>query len=463
MNYNFLILISLFIIFVSCKPNLLFVMVDDQNLVLPSESRFKNIYPSKFFKKMSNKIHFPYAHASVPICLPSRSAILFGVDGYKSNVRDNKDSYINKYPTHKSLPEHLQNNHYQVGVFGKVFHNSEGELVKKRSFENKNYKGYNYNSQQNLNFHQKIEFTESKLKTLIFGNISNGLSEDEISFRHSKRFIKNLNHSEPFALFYGAYRPHMPYLFKDHQNINRKVLLDINKDFEIHENIISESLSEQRLSINTERYNKLLDKNLLPLFREAYIKSSENSATILKKLYNLLKRKNLLENLIIVVVSDHGFNLGNNKSWGKGELTQMSLRKPMMIRLPSKIKNKFKVLDFKCNNWAPSSGLYNTILKYMELKNPEHEIENYDLVKCENRPSLSISLGSRKYYSLQNENYQYIFNHERIKKNNLPESRFTKNHLYHKDDVFNEFNLISNKTKILITELQEIFKQISSI
>jgi len=378
------------------KHNLAFLMIDDQNMLIPPYfSSFK--FDNSIFQKMTQNSHiFHRGVASTPICLPSRSAILFGHESYKSGIFSNRQSYINKFPKHQSLPEILKEEGYQVGIFGKIFHGSEQKLfIKQQNLEYSiKFNGITDNLTIVNNINNK-DLPVGKFrndfkinKRLHYREIVKGFSTDNYSSRQARKFLNERNENQPFALFYGSYRPHMPFFYKNTNKLRNKFFKKFLRKIYLY-------LEDQYPSYPFSKFfNKFFraiqSSGRLKQFIKAYLKSSYTGFHAIEKVYR--KLQNNLNNTMIVLVSDHGFHLGDLKMWAKGDINMFSSRKPLWIKLP------YQEEQVNCHEWVSSSSLFHTILTHLNIsRKPKQEIDSRDLINCKRNPVMSINNMNTQY------------------------------------------------------------------
>jgi len=419
---------------------LLFQVVDATNLVVlyvdDLTSLTNSIRNHPFLERIkSTSIKFNYAISSTPLCLPSRSATLFGVPSYKSKIYVNNQSYINSYPSHVSLPELLQRDNYTIGIYGKVFHNSEEKKLKKvfkNMFSNFSIYGINHTF---YDFYRINTSLTRRLKTsqkLTIGNLSSA-SIDDVIFNHSLKFIESLNSTSKFAFFFGLREPHMPFFY--HYRQNQYINKTLNK---YYNEIRNYTLDGPPLDYNQELFYLINKVNKKYDFISSYYRAASSSLDVMEKMYKLLESKNLLNDTMIVFLSDHGFELLSNSHFAKGNQNMLAVKTQLYISLPSRIPSK-------CNKWASQTDLYYTILKFLNVnKLPPQNITKNNLLNCNPDPIISTSL--RKYgieYSLFWSNYQY--------RRFIGDNSTILEQMFYKNDIFKQhpLNITQRFRKIL--------------
>ncbi len=134
----------------------------------------------------------------------------------------------------------------------------------------------------------------------------------------------------------------------------------------------------------------------------------------------------LAENTIIVLVSDHGYSLGEKRHWTKWSLWETDERIPFIIADPSRPGNQI------CNNVVSLLDLYPTILDLADVEYPHFAdgspyLDGHSILPLLNNTAMendNVSVNSTKkimgigscfpHYSIRNERFHYI----RYQKNN---------------------------------------------
>jgi len=140
----------------------------------------------------------------------------------------------------------------------------------------------------------------------------------------------------------------------------------------------------------------------------------------------LNEHPDLAENTIIILVSDHGYSLGEKRHWTKWSLWETDLRIPFIIADPTRPGNQI------CNNVVSLLDLFPTILDLADVNYPVFAdgspyLDGHSIIPLLNNTALeldNVSVTATKkifgpgscfpHYSIRNENFHYI----RYQKNN---------------------------------------------
>ncbi len=126
-------------------------------------------------------------------------------------------------------------------------------------------------------------------------------------------WLGKIKPGRPFFLFLHFYDAHMPYTFPQDWNKPFQNDADLKKYLEANSFLIKDDYDQVNDYDNSLSY---LDQNLERFFR-------------------YLKEKNLLENTIIIIISDHGEGLGQHNFYNHWlNIYEEQVRVPLLIRFP---------------------------------------------------------------------------------------------------------------------------------
>ena len=270
------------------KPNLLFIMTDDQSRWSVSSYGGKNLETPHIDKLAAEGALFENAFVDSPVCSPSRIAFLTGKHSSQVGVTD----YLNRAqakkagisPDHLSWPSVLQKSGYSTGLIGK-WHVGSSE---KSLPENNGFSYFVGNlaggwSPKNPVF--RNERGERKKYVGYSVDVCTDLAMDFLSENKKKPFALLLNYREPHA----AYIP-MP-------EVDMAAMKDLDPTI--------------------PQYPDLPEKKVKKLMRD-YLTAVRAVDRNVGRLMQKLKELGLDENTIVVFTSDHGYNMGHHGLQYKG-------------------------------------------------------------------------------------------------------------------------------------------------
>ena len=111
------------------NPNIIFISIDDLNDWVGFLGHQQAITPH-MDQLAARGYSFINAHCPAPVCGPSRTAILTGMQPVTSGIYDNNIKFSRDLPQVISLPEHFRKNNYKVFGVGKLFHGGTSNVPK---------------------------------------------------------------------------------------------------------------------------------------------------------------------------------------------------------------------------------------------------------------------------------------------------------------------------------------------
>ncbi|WP_163937831.1 sulfatase-like hydrolase/transferase [Paraferrimonas sp. SM1919] len=279
----------------SDKPNILFIYTDDQAPWALGESGNKQALTPNMDKLAREGVYYPNAYTTTPVCSPSRAGLLTSKYGYETGI----DDWINtKY---KSLTEQepelgldanlpnwvrdLQNHGYHTGLVGK-WHLGYQAGHHPSHYGYDEFHGFIAGGTKPIN--PTIETGGKLVQTK--GFTADVLTDFAIDFI-------NRHQTQPFMLSLHYRAPHTNWL-----PVAKDDMLPIKaKDIELPH----------------PDYPNLNSKRAKRMMRE-YLSSLRSVDRNLGVLLSKLDELKLSDNTVVIFTSDHGYNLGHNGIWHKG-------------------------------------------------------------------------------------------------------------------------------------------------
>ena len=275
------------------KPNILFCISDDQSFPHAGAYGCKWVKTPAFDRVAREGILFTNAYTPNAKCAPSRSSILTGRNPWQLEEAANHVPY---FPAKfRTFPEVLQDNGYFTGFTGKGWApGNPGEINGKRR------------ELTGPGFHQHKLTPPARY-------ISN--NDYAANF---EAFLDANTDGKPFCFWYGSTEPHRAYEFGAGVAKGGKSLSQIDKTFGFWPD-------------NDTVRNDMLD----------YAFEIEHFDNHLEKMLNILEKRGLLENTIVVVTSDNGMPFPRIK----GNSYELSNHLPLAIMWPKGIKKPGRVVN----------------------------------------------------------------------------------------------------------------------
>jgi iduronate 2-sulfatase len=436
------------------KYNVLFIAVDDLNNDL-------GCYGNAFVKSphidrlAQRGVKFDRAYAQFPLCSPSRSSLLTGQRPDVTGIYELQTHFRKNLPDIVTLPQLFKNNNYYTARVGKIFHYGVPGQIGTDGLDDPASWDYKFNPKGR----DKAEEAEIKnltptrgLGSALAWRATEGTDDEQTDGIGANEAIKILEQKkdEPFFLAVGFYRPHSPYVApKKYFEMYPadKVPLPKQKAGDL------DDIPDAALFTRPANWG-LSEADQKEALRAYYATISFMDAQV-GKLLDAVDRLKLADNTIIVLWSDHGYNVGQHGQWMKQSLFENSARVPLIISVPSGTRGKAS------GRTVELLDIYPTLAELSGL-DPGQTLQGRSLVpllkkpdSAWNRPAYSqVKRGQIMGRSVRTERFRYtewdegragveLYDHQ------LDPDEFTNlsSHTSHKK-IINEMVLLLNKPGI---------------
>jgi uncharacterized sulfatase len=337
----------------SCKPpsvsklqpenwNVLFIATDDCNNDESIYGHSEMITPN--FERLAKRgVKFDRAYCQFPWCNPSRVSLLAGLNPDETKIYDLETSIRQTVPNVVTIPQLFKQNGYFSARVGKIFHYGVPGQIGTNGLDD------SLSWEQRVNPIGRDKTEESKvinmtpqrgLGSALSYLAAEGTDEEQTDGIVATEAIKLLekNKDKPFFLAVGFYRPHTPYVapkkYFDLYPIN-KITLPVEP--------ANDLADIPPIALNTKPGNWGLSEAKQKEAIQGYHASISFMDAQLGRVLDALDRLKLSRNTIIVLWSDHGYNLGQHGQWMKQSLFENSARVPLIICVPGGVKGKASV------------------------------------------------------------------------------------------------------------------------
>jgi arylsulfatase A-like enzyme len=397
-------------------PNVLFIAIDDLNdwsEVLAGHSQ--SLTPN--FKAFAERsVNFTKNYCASPGCNPSRSAILTGLHTYNSGMYSNYQDWrtVPKFKDIPTLPKHFRNNGYYTAGAGKIFHYSQVDSV---AWDN-----YFPSQKQNMPddympSDRPVNMPPFKYMYNMFDWAGLDIGIEETGDYKSVSFIVEelkKEHDKPFFLACGIYRPHLPWYVP--QEYFDKFPLDSIELPKIIENDFDDlgNRAKELASRGGNYHHHVLAAGKWKEAVQAYLASVAYADEMFGLLIKALDESMHSENTIVVLWSDHGWQLGEKQHWRKFALWENVIRTLMMIRVPEGTMS----LPQGSNNGNATNYLTSLLDIYPTLNSlcnleGRQDLDGRNLMDVLSNPEIEgdhsiITTYDYGDYSIRKENWHYI-------------------------------------------------------
>jgi arylsulfatase A-like enzyme len=317
------------------RPNVLFISIDDLNDWIEPLGGHPQAKTPALDRLASGSVLFTRNYCASPSCNPSRTALLTGLHTYSTGVYSNYQYWREALPNVRTLPQFFREHGYWVAGAGKIFHNNMPDPAswdayfpsKEKHMPDYFYPrpGWTVNMPPFENMYADFDWAPIDLD-----------DEQTGDFQSVSWVIEQLEeqHDRPFFLACGIYRPHVPWY------VPRKYFemfpIDTVELPEVLENDISD-LPERALELvrrGGNYHQHVVEAGQWRAAVQGYLASIAYADAMVGRLIRSLDRSPHSSNTIVVLWSDHGWQLGEKEHWRKFALWENVARTVLMIRVP---------------------------------------------------------------------------------------------------------------------------------
>ena len=303
-------------------PNVLFIGIDDLNDWIEPLGGHPQARTPNLMRLAERGVTFTRAYCQAPSCNPSRTSLMTGLRPSTTGVYGNRDAWRRTVPDAVTLPQHFMLHGYEVLGGGKTFHGPQNDAASWEAYYQ--FKGFLHPPKTPVNgIPRAAHFDWSGIDADASETADTRLAAWAGEYLSKK-------HNRPFFLAVGFYRPHLPWyapqenfdLFPpDSTELPSTLDGDIDdvpesalRSFRDHENVTSHGEWQKAVA--------------------GYLACINYADTNVGRVLRALEEGPNADNTIIVVWSDHGWQLGEKRQWRKFTLWERSARVVMMMAGP---------------------------------------------------------------------------------------------------------------------------------
>jgi len=317
-------------------PNVLFISLDDMNdwtEILSGHGQAITPVLDQFAK---SGVNFTQNYTPSPGCNPARSAMLTGLHTFSSGMYSNYQDWrkVPKLQDVQTIGQHFRNNGYYTAGAGKIFHYGQVDTL--------GWDDYYPSIKKPMpddDFPEKRPANMPPFKYMYnmfdWGPLS--ISDEETADYETVNYISQQfkkDHDKPFFLAAGIYRPHLPWhvpqkyfdLFPI-ESIKKPKLMenDVADLGPVAKEIITRGGNYHKHVVAAGQWEKAI---------QGYLASIAYADAMVGKILKALEKSPYADNTIVVIWSDHGWQLGEKEHWRKFALWENVIRTVMMMKVP---------------------------------------------------------------------------------------------------------------------------------
>lgn len=314
----------------SARPNLVFVLTDDQRWdAMSLQGRSGPLKTPNIDRLGREGVYFRNAFATTALCSPSRATIQTGVYAHVHGVTNN----FTEFPAEtETWPLDLQKSGYETAYVGK-YHMGEENDDRRPGFD---YFATHRGQGSYVGTEWRINGGERRVIPGYYTTVVTDLAE---------QWIRSRSGTKPWALMIGHKAPHSFYVPDEKY---RQAFADTHVPYPASAFMLDDKPDwyRQRLPTWHGIYGPLFDfRKIFPDTSPAGVAAFEEMVrsywrTILSvddsvgRLYALLRQAGQLDNTVFIFTSDHGLLNGEHGMVDKRTAHEPTIRVPLVVRYP---------------------------------------------------------------------------------------------------------------------------------
>lgn len=317
------------------QPHVLFISVDDLNdWIEPLGGHPQAITPN-LKRFASQSVNFTHNFCASPSCNPSRTALLTGIHCYNSGMYSNYQYWREVLPDAVTLPKYFSDNGYWAAGAGKIFHNNMPDPQswddyfpsKERHMPRYYYPkpGQTVNMPAFPDMYGDFDWSPIEIP-----------DEETGDFKSVDWVIQQLQkeHSQSFFLACGIYRPHVPW-YVPQKYFDQFPLESVRLPKVLENDLDDVGERARELAYRAGHYHQhVVEAGEWAKAVQGYLASISYADAMVGRLLDALDASPYAKNTIVVLWSDHGWQLGEKEHWRKFALWENVLQTVLMIRAP---------------------------------------------------------------------------------------------------------------------------------
>ncbi|MEM9675309.1 MAG: sulfatase [Bacteroidota bacterium] len=368
--------------------NVLWIMVDDlrPQLGCYGDQTVKSPHIDALAER---SLLFNQAYCQSAVCSPSRNSMLSGLrphttglHGFGKNIRDAIPDVI-------TLPQHFKQNGYEARGFGKIFHIYAESMLGSEDDPASWSQPLRlptvpvWGPEQTALREKLIEEARSsgkvfkhphdwpRAETWDDSDVPDDEMQDGNTTAMAIEFLRTReSDAPPFFLAVGFLRPHLPFNApKKYWDLYQAPDISLPEFRELPKNAPSWSVWQ---GIVKNYYNmpefENIDEAFLQRYIQAYLACISYVDACVGRLMKALEETGNADNTMIVLLGDHGYQMGEYNSWGHKQTNfEISTRAPLIVYVPG-----MKTSGKKTNEIVEFLDLFPTLCKSAGLPIPSH-------------------------------------------------------------------------------------------
>jgi len=396
------------------QPNVLFISIDDLNDWIEPLGGHPQARTPNLNRLAKQAVNFTNCFCASPACNPSRTALLTGIHTYNSGMYSNYQVWREVLPDAQTLPQYFSQHGYWSGGAGKIFHNnmpdpqSWDDYYPSKEKHMPDYFRPKPGQTVNMPYFQNMyrDFDWSPIE----------IPDEQTGDHKSVNWVISQlqkEHSKSFFLACGIYRPHVPwYVPQKYFDMFPLETIRLPKVLENDLDDVGERARE--IAYRGGNYHKhVFEAGQWRKAVQGYLASTAFADMLLGKLMDALEKSPYSQNTIVIVWSDHGWQLGEKEHWRKFALWENVVRSVLMIKIPKGITGlpEGSETGGRCDRITSLLDIFPTLVQLCGLP-PKQGLDGHSLVPLLQNPKKewpypAITTYDFSEFSVRTERWRY--------------------------------------------------------
>ena len=326
------------------KKNVLFIAVDDLNDWVGCLGGHPQAKTPNIDRLAEKGVLFEQAYCAAPLCNPSRTAIMTGLNPSTTGIYCNRAWFrdIPRYQDWRTIPQYFRRYGYKAWTGGKIYHMANGKFSDVNAWDRQysTRTGTPSPSREKRYLHG-LKFKNEVFQRLVdWGPIKESTEEtnDWKTADLAANFLQE-RHDKPFLLCCGIFRPHLPWYapkkYFDMHPLDR-IELPAHKENDL------EDVPEMGRRMAGVEFNTIREAGYWKNAVQGYLASCSFADACVGHVLKALEESKYGDNTIVVLWGDHGYHVGEKDHFAKSALWEQTSRTPLIILDPGVSKGRCK-------------------------------------------------------------------------------------------------------------------------
>lgn len=386
------------------QPNVLFICIDDMNDWTGFLGGHPDAKTPRLDRLASESVVFSRAFCPAPACNPSRASIMTGIRPSTSGVYFNSQPWRNSQVLKDimTLPQYFREQGYEAIGSGKTYHD--------RFPDPSSWERYwpSLTKQKPDDPVPENRPVNGIPNTAHFDwGPMHAAKEEMGDWQVADWVIDQLqsDHDRPFFLACGFFKPHLPWYVPE-EYFEMFPLDDLSLPRVLEEDTADIPDAGKKL-IRFRDHENVLKYGQWEKAVQGYLASGSFADQCVGRVIDALEKSDYRDNTIVVLWSDHGWNLGEKMHWRKFALWENTTRTLFMVKAPGMSGN-----GSVCSSPVNLLDIYPTLVELCGLP-PNPKNEGTSLVPLLESPEMeweiaSVTTYGKNRHAVRLRNWRYI-------------------------------------------------------